>query len=96
MYNLNNWIKRNWPPMYCGIYNKKDGTTKVGETLNIKNDKIAFPDFSIYNVSNNGELVACYQAESLIEARENIPESDQPDWLKNLKEDDNPVIMIIK
>lgn len=96
MYNLNNWLKQIWPPMYCGIYNKEDGTVKVSKKLEIKNDKDAFPDFSIYNVSTDGEVIAYYQAENLVEARKDIPEPDQPDWLKNLKEDDNPVIMIIK
>lgn len=96
MYNFNNWIKRIWPPIYCGIYNKKDGSVKVTEGMNIKNDSASFPDFSLYNISTTGELIACYQAEDLVNAREDIPDSEQPDWLKKLKEDDNPVILIIK
>jgi hypothetical protein len=32
----------------------------------------------------------------LVEARENIQAEKQPEWLKNLKEDDNPVILLIK
>ena len=28
--------------------------------------------------------------------RENIPAEKQPEWMKNLKEDDNPVLLMVK
>lgn len=96
LYDFNNWMKRVYPPMYCGIYNKKDGTVKVSKSVDIENDLATFPKFSICDVSTEGELIACYQAEELVDARQNIPEAEQPEWLKKLKEDDNPVFLMIK
>jgi hypothetical protein len=54
------------------------------------------PETCVYTLSTDGSWVAIYQAYMLVEARENIPAEKQPEWLKNLKEDDNPVIMMIK
>ena len=56
----------------------------------------AMPKACVYTLSTDGQWVAVYQADKLTEARENIPADQQPEWLKNLKEDDNPVIMMIK
>lgn len=96
MYDISNWMKRIFPPIYIGIYNKKSGTIKIAENLDIKSNMAGFPDFRVHNISTDDELIVCYQAEDLVNARNEIPESEQPDWLKRLKEDDNPVIMIIK
>ena len=56
----------------------------------------AMPEACVYTLSTDGQWVAVYQADKLVEARENIPVEQQPEWLKNLKEDDNPVIMTVK
>jgi hypothetical protein len=54
------------------------------------------PKACVYTLSTDGYWVVVYQADQLAEARENIPTENQPDWLKNLKEDDNPVILLVK
>ena len=54
------------------------------------------PDVCINTLATDGAWVGVYQTQELIEARENIPTEQQPDWLKNLKDDDNPVILLIE
>ena len=81
----------------CGIYNFRTGELKVQKDgLNFKHPEKAMPETCVYTLSTDGSWVAIYQAYMLVEARENIPAEKQPEWLKNLKEDDNPVILLIK
>lgn len=81
----------------CGIYNLRTGELKVsGESMYFRHKDKGMPKACIYTLSTEGEWVMIYQAEELVEARENMPEETRPEWLKNLKEDDNPVVMIIK
>ena len=81
----------------CGIYNFRTGKLKVQkESLSFKHPDETMPDACVYTLSTDGSWVAIYQAYMLVEARENIPAEKQPEWLKNLKEDDNPVILLIK
>lgn len=96
MYDINGWLKGQSKPTYCGVYNKNDGSTKIMEKVLFRNDMEGMPPFVVYNVSTEGELFGCYQTDALIEARENIPASQQPGWLKQLKEEDNPVILLVK
>lgn len=96
MYNVDGWMKGGSNPPYCGIYDKRSGRTKVMKSVHIESDRAGMPGFAIYNISTAGELIVCYQTEDLINAREKMPESEQPAWLKQLKEDDNPVILLIK
>lgn len=81
----------------CGIYNKRTGETKIQEnSVNFKNPLSGMPDAVVFNVSTDGAFVLTYQADQLASARGEIPEEKQPEWLKNLKEDDNPVILLVK
>ena len=81
----------------CGIYNLRTGEVKIQkENMYFKHPDEAMPKACVYTLSTDGQWVTVYQADKLTEARENIPADQQPEWLKNLKEDDNPVIMMIK
>lgn len=81
----------------CGIYNQQTGTVKLQkESLLLKHPNEAMPDVYINTLATDGAWVGVYQTQELIEARENIPTEQQPDWLKNLKDDDNPVILLIE
>ena len=81
----------------CGIYNFRTGELKVQkDDLNFKHPDEGMPETCVYTLSTDGSWVAIYQAYILVEARENIPTEKQPEWLKNLKEDDNPVLLMIK
>ena len=81
----------------CGIYHLRTGEVKVQkEDLSFKHPDEAMPKSCIYTLSTDGYWIAVHQADQLVEARENIPVDKQPEWLKNLKEDDNPVILFIK
>ena len=80
-----------------GIYNLRTGEVKIQkESMYFKHPDEAMPEACVYTLSTDGQWVAVYQADKLVEARENIPVEQQPEWLKNLKEDDNPVIMTVK
>ncbi len=81
----------------CGIYNLRTGEVKVQKDyMYFKHPEEGMPKACVYTLSTDGQWVAVYQAEKLVEARENIPAEKQPEWMKNLKEDDNPVILMIK
>lgn len=81
----------------CGIYNLRTGEVKIQkDNIRFKHSDEAMPKTCIYTLSTDGSWVAVYKADKLVEARENIPEEQQPEWMKNLKEDDNPVLLIIK
>ena len=81
----------------CGIYNFRTGELKVQkESLSFKHPNETMPDACVYTLSTDGSWIAVYQAYMLVEARENIPAEKQLEWMKNLKEDDNPVILLIK
>ena len=81
----------------CGIYNLRTGKVKVQKDyMYFQHPDEGMPKACIYTLSTDGHWVAVYQAEKLVEARENIPAEKQPEWMKNLKEDDNPVILMIK
>jgi len=99
-YNMNAAVRRikagGFRPS-CGIYNLRTGEMKIQkENMYFKHPDEAMPKACVYTLSTDGQWVAVYQADKLTEARENIPADQQPEWLKNLKEDDNPVIMMIK
>lgn len=80
-----------------GIYNLRTGEVKVQkEKMYLQHPDEGMPKACIYTLSTDGHWVAVYQAEKLVEARENIPAENQPEWMKNLEEDDNPVILMIK
>ena len=80
-----------------GLYNLRTGEVKIQkENMIFKHSDESMPKACVYTLSTDGQWVAVYQADKLVEARENIPADKQPEWLKNLKEDDNPVIMMIK
>lgn len=96
MYDVDSWLKGRNSLAYAGVYNKATGVTKIQESAGIENSLEGLPRFSVYNVSTAGELVVCYQTETLIEAREKMLSEEQPEWLKQLQEDDNPVILLIK
>ena len=81
----------------CGIYNLRTDEVKVQkDDIYFKHPEEGMPNACVYTLSTDGHWVAVYQAERLVEARENIPAEKQPEWLKNLKEDDNPVLLIVK
>ena len=81
----------------CGIYNLRTGEVKAQKDyMYLQHPDEGMPKACIYTLSTDGHWVAVYQAEKLVEARENIPAEKQPEWLKKLKEDDNPVILLIR
>ena len=87
---------------YCGIYDKKTEETKITSSPDgFENDIDNFIPFQYYSVNNNGELVGFKEAYEIVEwfnnnpsETENLPPSLQK--LKNITENDNPIVMIAK
>lgn len=81
----------------CGVYNKQTGELKIQQnSVAFKHPLEGMPEVSIFNVSTDGAFVMVYQADELATVREEMPEDKQPEWLKQLKDDDNPVILLVK
>ena len=81
----------------CGVYNKRTGELKIQEnSLCFKHPQEGMPDAVIFNSSTDGAFVVVYQTDQLATAREEMPEDKQPEWLKQLKDDDNPVILLVQ
>lgn len=87
---------------YCGMHDKKNKDTEITvNTEGFKNDIDNFIPFQYYSVNNNGELVGFQEAYKIVEWFNNYPEKIEnlPPYLKklkNIKETDNPVVMIAK
>lgn len=93
---------RNEEGIYCGIFDKENRETKIAQTANgIENDVDNFLPFSFYSVNLNDELVGCQEAYT-VKAwfNDNPAKAAQlpPKYqnLRNMKETDNPVVMIAK
>ena len=81
----------------CGVYNKRTGELKIQEnSVQFKHPLEGMPSAAIFNASTDGAFVVVYQADQLASAREEIPANKQPEWLKQLKDDDNPVILLVQ
>jgi hypothetical protein len=87
----------------CGVFNKHTGKLSlmkqpIPAKLGFKNDIDGGLPFWPKYITSSGELVDYYQAFEFIaafEGKENIPE-DVKAILKDLKDDDNPVVAIAK
>ena len=81
----------------CGVYNKQTGELKIQQnSVAFKHPLEGMPEVHVFNVSTDGAFVVALQADELATAREEMPEEKQPEWLKQLKEDDNPVILLVQ
>ena len=101
--DYNDWGRKTINHFVCGIFDKKTrkltllNQARKGE-LGFKNDIDGGPSFWPKYVNRNGEMVSYCQADEFIEAfegKENIPDNVK-EILKNLKDDDNPIIVIAK
>lgn len=81
--------------IYCGIVNKQAGTIRM-----LEGDKLATqngPPIQIRHVSSTGEFVALLQPSDIQKWMEEKGDTGlSPKWMKTLKEDDNPVVVILQ
>jgi len=88
------------PILYHGLYDKKTGETKVGKFSDgIEDDLTRFMPFIPSGMSTAGEFVALVEAYNIIEWLEKHPEAkdnDKLEFLKELDEEGNPIIILIK
>ena len=84
------------PILYNGLYNKKTGETKFGNT--IQDDLTGFMPFTPETISSSGEFVSIIDIFDLNEWLEKHPEAKNNDkltFLKNYEYDMNPIIMLV-
>jgi len=88
------------PVLYNGLYNKKTKSTKICKNSDsIEDDLMHFVSFKPLGISTSGEFVSIIEIWEIIEWLEKHPESlnnDNLSFLRNLKEDDNPIVILIE
>jgi hypothetical protein len=88
--------------LYCGIFDKNNKETKIAKLQDgIENDVDHFIPFSFYSVNNKGEITGFQEAYKVVEWFSNNPQkiTNLPPHLqklRNINENDNPVVMIAK
>lgn len=86
--------------LYNGLYNKKTGQTKLSKGRDaIEDDLTHFMPFTPLGMSTSGEYVSFVEAGDIMEWLEKHPEAmknEKLSFLKNLDEEMNPIIILIK
>lgn len=94
-------LSKGWPieedhTEYIGIFNIASGTTGIGKAADgIKDDLGNFIPFKPAMTTPKGDFIAVVQPEAIEEWLEENPDAQRPEWVGNLKSDDNPVLVII-
>lgn len=81
---------------YCGIYQKSTGKTSVMKETDFGDKSNHLPALQIAGRTDAGELYAVVYPDKLIEWIENNPNIQAEKWMKKIKEDDNPILVLIK
>lgn len=82
--------------MYNGVYNKNNGRVGVNKiSEGFKDDLTHFMPFSPIAYSPEGEFAAAIQPTDILEWKDEQGEAHFPEILKELKDDDNPVCVIV-
>ena len=88
------------PVLYNGLYHKKSGETKLGKNSEgIEDDLSRFMPFSPLGISAFGEFVSLVEGWKVFEWLEKHPEvmdNENLSFLKDLDEDMNPIVILIK
>ena len=83
--------------MYNGVYNKKDGSVQMNNlSEGFTDDLTGFLPFNPEASNKRGEIASTVQVIDIQEWKEEHGDTNIPDALKNLKDDDNPVCVIIQ
>lgn len=85
--------------LYDGIYNKENGKVIVGKRGALTDDLNRFMPFYIFTNSPQGEFAGMLEAPDILEWLEEHPDTTLDGnltSLKELKEDDNPVCVIVE
>ena len=90
---------RNNSYLYCGFFNKKNGTTKIMQGNALVDDIYNFLPISIRKVTSEGEFVGLIQMFDVMAWEENNNTNVLPFFIQSLfkkDEEDNPVIVFIR
>ena len=84
---------------YCGFFNKKDGTTKIKNGIEITDDINKFLPVTIRKVSSDGEFVGLIQMYEIMDWREKNKDVSLNATIQSFFEkdvEDNPIVVLIK
>ena len=88
------------PVLYNGLYNKKTGETKLSKNSDsIEDDLAHFIPFKPLGISTSGEFVSLVEVWEVMEWLEKHPEAKNNtnlSFLKDLDEEDNPIVILIE
>lgn len=93
------YLKREERKAFCGIYSKETSITKVMARDKVDNDLLKLMPFSIYTADTKGRFGALLPATEIIDWLEKNPatgDKTQRAILERVKEEDNPVVVIIE
>lgn len=82
--------------MYNGLYNKSNGWVGINKSMEgFKDDLSHFMPFQPEAYNQEGEFISTILPTDILEWQEEHGEANVPEALKNLKDDDNPVCVIV-
>lgn len=81
---------------YCGYYNKLNKKTKITSQAIIHDDILGVADFFAEGVSSTGEFFRVMQPSELLSTTIENPSPELKRLRKIVKEDDNPIIILVK
>ena len=84
---------------YCGFFNKKNGTTKIKNEIEIADDIDNFLPVTIRKVGSDGEFVGLLQMHEIMDWREknkNVALNANIQSLFEKDAEDNPVVVLIE
>lgn len=82
---------------YVGLYDKKTGTTVMGEQeKGFRDDLAGFAPFYPIRTNSKGQLIGVMTVEDIDKWLEKHPETERPAFLDTLTEDANPVLVIVE
>ena len=82
---------------YEGLYDKKTGTTIMGEIeKGFQDDLAGFAPFYPVRTNSKGQLIGVMTIEDIDKWLEKHPDAERPAFFDTLAEDANPVLVIVE
>ena len=90
------WVGDNDHTLYIGTYDRQTGETRMTlASEGITDDLGGFIPFAPAFSNPKGDLIGIITTEDIEEWYEEHPDFPRPDWLNNLQDDANPVLVIV-
>lgn len=90
------WIGDDDHELFIGTYDRQTGRTRiVPAATGITDDLGGFLPFAPAFATPRGDLIGVLTPEEIEEWYEQHPDFPRPDWLRNVAEDSNPILVIV-